>query len=378
MKKLKYRSQIQPDMSQTNRLLIVKLSSIGDVVHALPVSAALGKSFPHLKISWIVEKMAAPVLEGNPYLDEIIVLPAEWRQHRGSIRSLRHFLSLKRDLHSRHFDIALDLQGLSKSALISQASGAMWKYGYDWLRELAPYLETRIPRRPESIHIVDQFLDTALFFGANIESPEFPIRLSDAELESAKHMLIDAKINLERPILVVNPSSGGGGNKGWGADRFANLIDILSSETNMQIVLVGSKGDMNEEQIILSNSAHSPASLVGKTNLRQLIAILKIADIHLCGDTGSAHIAAALGTPVVSLFGRSNPARLAPYGQEKWAIHHRERCHEVCKKMHEHAPINSKQKCLSPPPACLAAITVDEVFNIIQKVYDIMCAGRKT
>src|SRR5436309_5845524 len=119
-----------PNMSDIRRILIVKLSSIGDVVHGLPVSAALGKSFPQLEISWIVEEMAAPIVQGNPYLAEVIVIPASVRQSRGSFYSLNRFLELRRDLHTRNFDMTLDLQGLSKSALVCWATGAKYRYGY--------------------------------------------------------------------------------------------------------------------------------------------------------------------------------------------------------------------------------------------------------
>src|ERR1041385_53531 len=102
-----------PEMSKGRRLHIVKLSSIGDVVHALPVSAALGESFPHIEISWIVEEMSAPMLTGNPYLKEVIVVPAELRKNRFGLAGLREFAALRRDLISRQFDISLDLQGLA-------------------------------------------------------------------------------------------------------------------------------------------------------------------------------------------------------------------------------------------------------------------------
>src|ERR1700674_225243 len=98
-----------PDMSHVKRLLIVKLSSIGDVVHALPVSAALGEAFPHIEISWVVEQMSAPIVEGNPYLKEVIVLPTGWRRNRFGLKALRDFQSLKKDLRSRRFDVAIDL-----------------------------------------------------------------------------------------------------------------------------------------------------------------------------------------------------------------------------------------------------------------------------
>jgi heptosyltransferase-1 len=359
---------IRPDMSKVRRLLIVKLSSIGDVVHALPVSAAIGRAFPHVELSWVVEEMAAPIVQGNSFLHEVIVVPAVVRENRKSPYSLNHFLKLRRDLSNRCFDVTLDLQGLSKSALVAWATGARYRYGYDWLRELAPLLEKRIPRRVESIHVVDQFLDVARFLGAEVDKAEFPLYISDEEMDSAKELLNREEIDYSRPFVVINPSSGGGGNKGWGAERFAALLNEVHTDCRVPVLLIGGRGDAEVANEICSAVGHPPANLVGKTSLKELAAILKLSALHLCGDTGSAHIAAALGTRVVSIFGRSNPARLAPYGQSEFALHHRDQCAAVCKRFHETAPVNSKQKCLSPPPKCLSAVTVDEVASAVRSI----------
>ena len=364
-----------PDMRTVKRVLIVKLSSIGDVVHALPVSAALGDAFPHIEISWVVEQMSAPMVEGNPYVKEVIVLPPEWRKNRLSTGSFRVFGRLRQELRAREFDVAIDLQGLSKSAIVAWASGARYRYGYDWLRELAPYLEARVPRRRESVHVVEQFLDVARFLGAPVEQVKFPLAIPAEAAESARAKLCEAGIAPERPFLVLNPSSGGGGNKGWGAERFAALLSEIQSDPGLPAVMIGGKGDMEVAAEIQRLAKRAPVSIVGQTNLKELAAVLRDCAVHLCGDTGSAHIAAALGTRVVSIFGRSNPARLAPYGQEDLAIHHRERCALPCLRFHETAPVNSKQKCLAPPPRCLAAVTVEEVAAAVRRAAAGVCAA---
>lgn len=358
---------VPPDMSRVRRVLIVKLSAIGDVVHALPVSAALGDAFPHLEITWIVEESAAPMVQSNPYLKEVIILPNRMKK-RLSPATLPLFLALRRDLRSRRFDIALDLQGLSKSALIAWASGAPYRFGYDWLREFAPLLVKRIPRRPESVHIVDQFLDVARFLGAPVKEVKFPLHILEEEEASARALLREVGIDMNRPYMVINPSEGGGGHKSWGAERLAALLHYLEkSGERLPTVLVGSGADLPIAEAIVSQVSPPPSSLVGRTNLKQLAAILQGAALHLCGDTGSAHIAAAFGTPVVSIFGRTNPARLAPYGQADLALHHRECCKEICRRFHETAPLNSKQKCLAPPPRCIEAVTVPEVAEALRR-----------
>ena len=356
----------RPDMQKVRRILIVKLSSIGDVVHALPVSAAMGDAFPNAEITWIVESMSAPLVRCNPYVADVIELPGSIRTRRFSPGSIIYFLKIARQLRERRFDIAIDLQGLSKSAALAYASGARLRYGYGWLREIAPLLVRRVPREPASIHIVDQFLDVARFLGAPVDQVKFPLMIPPNDDDRARELLNSVGIDPSIPFLAVNPSKGGGGHKGWPADRFADLLDILAGES-LPAVLVGSKGDREVADAILHRAKSEPASLVGQTSLLELAAILRAAAIHICGDTGSAHIAAALGTRVVSIFGRSNPERLAPYGQADLAVHRRDLCSMECRRFHESAPLNSRQKCLTPPPQCMAAITVPMVIEAVDK-----------
>jgi len=355
-----------PDMRTVERVAIVKLSAIGDVVHALPVSAALKEAFPKIHLTWIVEQMSAPMVEGNPYLDEVIVLPARLRD-RLSFTSLRGFAAVRSDLRAKRFDLALDLQGLSKSALVTWASGARYRFGQDWLRELAPLFETRIPRQPDSVHIVDQLLDTARFLGATVNAVKFPLHIPREAAEAARAMLKEAGVDPDSDYAVYNPSHGGGGFKGWSTEGFVDLIGEINSDPGVPAVLVGSKGDAEIAARISSESAVPITNLVGQTDLKQLAAILRGAALHVCGDTGSAHIAAAFRTPVVTIFGRTDPDRLAPYGFRDYVVHHRERCAPECRRFHQTAPLNRKQKCLSPPPRCMAAVTMPEVASMVRR-----------
>ena len=358
----------RPDMARVRRVLIVKLSAIGDVVHALPVSAAIGEAFPHIELTWLVEERAAPMVLGNPYLKEVIVLPMEWRRRRFHMATATDFLRVARRLRTKKFDISLDLQGLSKSALLAVASGARWRYCSDWPREIAPLVERRIPRRPESLHIVDQLLDVARFLGADVKKVSFPLAISPEDYAAARQILASAGIEKDQPFAALNPSDGGGGNKGWDPVKYARLATLIRKDMGLPVVLIGGPEDRDVARIILSEAEYAPADLVGKTNLKQVAALLQCASVHVAGDTGTAHIAAALGTPVVCIFGRTDPVRLAPYGQSHNAIHHRERCSPICRRYHDTAPLNRPQKCLDPPPRCLDAVSVEEVFEAVRRV----------
>ena len=245
-------------------MLIVKLSSIGDVVHTLPVSAAIKKSFPHIEITWIVEQMSAPMVMHNPYLSEVMVLPVEWRE-RVSVRAIKSFSKMRKDVKSRNFDMALDLQGLSKSAIVAWSSGAKYRFGYEWLRELAPHVITKIERRPQSIHIVDQFLDVAHFLGADVSNVEFPLVVTEEKMDAAVQKLSSLGICADEPYIVINPSPGGGGYKGLSADTFKDVVDALLFDPGYKIALVGSKSDAVVADEIVGHFPGKISSLCGQT-----------------------------------------------------------------------------------------------------------------
>jgi heptosyltransferase-1 len=356
----------RPDLRQLERVLIVKLSSIGDVVHALPVSAALGEAFPHLKLTWIVEERAAPIVRDNPYLHEVIVLQNDWHLRPLSRVSLRRFAALRRGLLARRFDLAIDLQGLTRSALLAWATGARYRLGCDWLRELAPLLVRRVRRR-KSVHIVDQLLDVARFLGAPVTRVRFPLHIPEADEASSRDLLAGVGIAPEEPFLAVNPTEGGYGRKGWGRQHLVALLRALACDGPLPAVLVGGAEDRELGDAIMTQVEPPPGNLIGRTSLKQLAAVLRHATVHVSADTGSAHIAAALGTPVVSIFGRTNPARLAPYGQAERVLHHREQCAIACRWYHRTAPLNCNQVCFAQSPACLAAVTVEEVATLVRR-----------
>jgi heptosyltransferase-1 len=355
------------DLHQQKALLMVKLSSIGDVVHALPFSAAVGRSFPHLKLIWAVEEANAPLLRGNPYLHRIVEVPRQLRRWPMDHAARAAMHALRQQLAELQIDVSVDLQGLTKSALVACASGARIRLGYDWLREAAPLLERRIPRQPHSIHIVDQFLDVAEALGACRTPVEFPLIGMEEDRQAAEALLKPFGLK-DQPFLVVNASPGKGGNKGWPVERFTSALQQIA-EAGIPIVLVGAGSDALISQEICAQLPQS-ADLTGKTSLLQLVEILRLCRLHLCGDTGSAHIAAAVGTRVVSLFGRSNPARLAPYGNENWVVHRRDRCTDACRRFHERAPLNAPQKCLRPPPQCMPAIDVETVVETVHRAWN--------
>ncbi|HSV72799.1 MAG TPA: glycosyltransferase family 9 protein [Chthonomonadales bacterium] len=351
-----------PDLTNARRVLIVKLSALGDIVHALPVAAALRERFPHLEIDWVAEAPCSDILQGSPVLRTVHSIVRRKRAERFRPAAITDFRELARRLRRERYDVALDLQGLTKSAVIAASSGASVRLGYDWLREAAPYLVRRVRRRPESLHIVDQLLDVARHLGARPESVRFPLHIAPEEEEAAASLLASAGVAADAPYLVVNPTDGGGGGyKGLPPAKLADVLDRVTDRTGLPWVMVGGPGDRALAEETRARARALVADLVGRTSLKHLAAVIRGARLHLSGDTGSSHVAVAVGTPPVAVFSRSNPERVGPYGYARNVVHARHRCCERCRRMHDTAPINSTSKCLGPPPACLEAVTADAV-----------------
>lgn len=347
-----------PDLRTMRRLLIVKLSSMGDLVHALPVAAALRDSFPSLEVSWAAHPAFAPVVAHSPVLAEVIHIPRARNVAPGEVGPL---VAAWRAVRRRRFDVVLDLHGLSKSALVVLASGARYRYGWDTLREVAPLISRRIPRRPGSHNVVEQLLDVAHFLGADTRHPRCPIATGPEEEREADAVLAAAGANPAGEWLVLNPTAGGGGSKGLEPTVLARALDqVAAAGASLPVVLVGGRLDQDRADAVQREVRVARVhSVVGHTSLGALMAVVRRGALHLGGDTGSSHLAAAFGVPTVSWFGRTDPARSAPYGNRGEVVEHRDQCVAACRARRTH--INSPQRCVLREPACLPLVTSDEI-----------------
>ncbi|HLK59623.1 MAG TPA: glycosyltransferase family 9 protein [Chthonomonadaceae bacterium] len=336
------------DMRAVQRVLIIKMSALGDIIHALPVSAALGEAFPHLNISWYVEEPFAPLLTGNPYLSEIITLPKFKSRDLRSPRCLREIARSMRYVRSQRFDMTLDLQGLTKSAIVTISAGARTRLGYHWLREASTLVERPVPRRPESVHIVDQYLDVARHVGAHPTCVRFPFHIPEEDEAAVTSMLCAEGLEPDAAFVAINPASAQA-IKQWGAGRYAALMDTLHDRLDIPSVLVTADAEVAAQ--VAAQTRRPFVNLARRTSLKQLAAVLRRSAVHICGDTGSGHLAAALERPVVSLIGPTDPDRACPYGQRENTLNHREACGTGC----------TAHRCQFERPRCLEAIEVNEV-----------------
>lgn len=292
-------------------ILIVKLTAIGDVIHALPVAAALKKTWPDVHITWVVEPIARDIVAMNKYIDEIIVFRKKEFKTLAGFR--KNFGPLKKAVQAREYDAVLDLQGLFKSAAIAALAKAPVKLGTEWMREGSSFISKPVRGRNADGHIVERYLDVARALGAKDGAPDFGLVPSDADKRGAEARLRQAGVpeGARYAALVIGASWP---TKSLPAVKQAALSDWLY-ERGIIPVLTG--GGAREEALgreIEGFTKIPPVNLVGKTTLPQLAAVFKDACLCVGGDTGPAHLAAAVGGRVLMLFGPTLHERNYPAG----------------------------------------------------------------
>lgn len=310
-------------MSKTYRnILVIKPSSLGDIVMALPALSSLRRSFPETRISWLVRPEFAPILEGHPHLDEIVLfdrkrLATAWRDPR-SFKELMNLISrLRRD----RFDAVLDLQGLFRTASLAWLSGCKKRFGPIWRQEFAHlFYTTAVRPRPEWVHVIDTYRKLIEAMGGSDRRVEFVLPEKPAATASARNLLSQHKIDLNRYAVIIPGSAQV--SKCWPAERFAALADRLASDHGLTVVATGGKSESPMIEQIGNLAKHPIANLAGRTSLPELVEVLRLAKLVVSNDTGPGHIAGALGRPLVMMFSWSNPLRVGPYGRPTCVVAH--------------------------------------------------------
>jgi lipopolysaccharide heptosyltransferase I len=293
-------------------ILITKPSSLGDIVLALPALRALRLSFPESKISWLIRPEFAQLIENHPHLDEIItfdrkLLGKAWF-HPGAFGAL---VSLIRKLRRSRFDVVFDFQGLFRTASLAWLSGCKLRFGMANARELATFFYThKVPQNIECIHMVDYYLKIIRAAGASDYGVEFVFPKNPGDEDSVSGLLASHGIKDNYAVLIPGSAHQ---DKCWPAERFARLADMISLQYNLSIVATGSASEAGIIEKVKEKANVPLTSLAGRTSLSELVALLKCARLVVSNDTGPGHIAAALGVPLVLIFGRTNPIRLEPY-----------------------------------------------------------------
>ena len=295
-------------MNTPRSIVVVKLSAIGDVLHGVPVAVALKRAFPDARIGWAVEGRAADVLAGHPAIDHLFRLPRGW------LKSPAAVLSLRQQLRAFAPDVTIDLQGLLKSGVATWLSGARMRIGF--ARPVAreqSWLASTNRVRPVATHVVERNCDLLVPLGIRETHPVFEMPRWPVSRERVRQWL--SGLGLSEPPVVINPGAGWA-SKLWCPGRFAAVARGLKRRSGLRSIVVwGGNAERAAAELIVAESAGA-AVIAPDTSLQDLGELCRVARLMISSDTGPLHLAAAVGTPCVGLFGPVPAARNGPYGPQ--------------------------------------------------------------
>ena len=291
--------------SPPKRVCILRLSAIGDTCHTVPVVRAIQRAWPQTQLTWIVGRVEHELLAGLSGVRFVIL-----EKRRG----LAGYAGVRRRLRGRRFDVLLHMHASWRANLASLLVRADLRVGMDRARARDAqwlFCNRRIPARPRQ-HVMDGLLEFVRLLGIETGEPSWDIPLPDSARAFAEHY-----IDSSRPSLVISPVSGQRlrNYRNWSAERYAAVADYASRQCGARVLLCGGRTRLEHDygQEIGRRARCPVVNLIGATTLKQLLALLERASVLLCPDSGPAHMATAVGTPVVGLYATSNRHRTGPY-----------------------------------------------------------------
>lgn len=309
------------------RVAIVKLSSLGDVIHALPVAHGLKAEKPETAISWIAEVREAAILRGHPDLDAVISVDTRrWRRQvrspGGARQVWREVGALRRELAGARFDVAIDLQGLLKSGWVTALTRAPLRIGFTPGRSREPlgafFTNSRVCPPASARHMVEQYCALLAPLGVRPLRREFALRVEPAASVAIDDFLHRSGVKRDDRLIALNPGAGRA-EKRWPLRHFRTLANQLWAEAGARVLIVWGPGEEQPARLLAAGLASAPI-LAPPTDLVTLAALLARCSVVVGSDTGPIHLAAALGTPTVGIYGPTSAERNGPYGPRARAL----------------------------------------------------------
>ncbi|WP_321495559.1 glycosyltransferase family 9 protein [uncultured Desulfobacter sp.] len=330
---------------RVNRILIVKPSALGDIVHSMPFLYAVKQRFPWARIDWVVAHGLHTFLEGHTMINRLWVIKKDqWKKLNRLKLTLTEINDLRRGLAEQDYDVCIDLSGLFRSGLISGFSRAPVRLGFKESDEGSPFFYTHKIHGSMNIHAIDRYLKIAEFMGCPTDQIVYPFAPFNPVPAICK--------DLPEKYAVISPSAGKPANQ-WPARRYGELAARL----DLPVVVIAAPAEADIAQKVVDASQGNAVSIAGRTGLKELCAVIQNAKFFICNDTGPMHMAAALNVPVFAIFGPANPVRTGPYGK----------IHTVIRKDYSCAPCYAWQPCRKWGFRCMQDLDVDEVFDVIRE-----------
>jgi len=345
--------------SLKQKFLIIKLSSIGDIVHALPFLRTLRKNHPDAYIAWVIEESFQDLIKWNPDLDEVIPIRTKYWRKNLSIKSWNEICQIRKLFKKRQFDWTFDLQGLIKTGVISRMSGAPNRVGFhrDNCREKINtwFNNNQSKYLSSGSHIVDRCLSQLSALGDFHPQTEFTISIRAEDEHTSEAFMMENNKLTEKPIAGINPGAGFP-TKLWSIERYAQFADRLTEELGFSILLTWGPG---EEDLVrnISNSMKQQSWIAPATSIAESIGLYKKLSLFVGSDSGPFHICWALGIPTVSVWGPTDPDRNGAYSNKHEAVFHKLNC-SFC----------WKRQCPLGTTECMDKVTVQNMFEATKKL----------
>ena len=300
------------------KILIIKISSLGDIIHAFPAVFLIAGKYGNAKIDWLVSPAFAPILEYNKCVNRIIPFPR--RELASPFTFPKAFINLIREIRREKYDLVIDLQGLLRSAFFAKFARAPVIAGFDSPKERAAafFYNRKISPASGYVHAVDKnaaFISKLLSLPFNV--PDTPLPENRRNIDSLAGIL--GKKNISRSDLIIGIAPGARWeSKQWPPQFFAKVMDSLDGRIpGCRFLLLGSAGELETCRKISSSCEKArPVIIAGETGIGELVEAIRISKCLLCNDSGPMHIAASLKVPVFAMFGPTDPDKTGPYGKE--------------------------------------------------------------
>ena len=336
------------------RILLTRTDRIGDVVLSTPAIKAVRDKYPDSHIAFMVRPYALDIVQGNPYLDEVIVYDKYGKQ-----KSLLNTIKFARSLRKKEFDLAIMLHPTNRVHIISYVAGIPERVGYD--RKLSFLLTKKVHhlKQEGKKHELEYTLDLLKEIGIESKDKELFVPLHERDLLKIESFLDEHHVGRDVPIIAINPGASCP-SKRWSPKNFATLSDDLAGKYKARIVIVGDEINKEFAKQVEDEMIHEPINLSGRTTVGELTALFSKCKLFVSNDSGPVHIACAVGTPVISIFGRKDPGlspeRWGPRGEKSVFFHKDVGC-TVC--LAHNCKIGFK---------CLEAVTPSEVIEASHKL----------
>jgi len=328
------------------KILVVKPSSLGDIVHSLPFLNSIKTCFPKAEIHWVIAKGLEGLLECHPMVDRLIVINKDmWKKLSMLTDTIKEVKQLLKEIRNEGYDLAVDLQGLFRSGIITMATRAPVRVGFAEAREGSSLFYNVRVKGGKDLHAVERYMKVAGALGCDEKNILFPFSLCGSGTKN----LADIKGGIKEYAVIVPGARWD--TKIWDAGNFGRIASLLP----MQSFVIGSRSDQLIAEKVVQSSGGRAISLAGRTNLKELIEVMKHACFVISNDSGPMHIAAGFQVPVVAIFGPTSPVRTGPYGAGNIVIQSGAACAPCFKK-----------KCSDL--RCMTGITVETVYENMRNI----------